>query len=105
MHRVAERIDSPLMNWTSFMQGRGPPPVPAVRAWVADCLAEGFEGAAASLPDTPWLAGEDFTIADIVLGHCLHWAERYQALPEDARLRAYLARVRQRPAYLAADSS
>lgn len=104
-HRVGERIDGPLMNWTTFMQGHGPPPVPEVRAWVADCLAEGFTAVAESLPDTSWLTGEEFTIADIVLGHCLHWAERYQAMPEDGRLRAYLARVRRRPAYLAADSS
>ncbi|SDL46600.1 glutathione S-transferase family protein [Paracoccus chinensis] len=104
-HRVGERIDGPLMNWTTFMQGHGTPPVPEVRTWVADCLAEGFAAVAESLPDTSWVTGEEFTIADIVLGHCLHWAERYQTMPEDARLRAYLARVRRRPAYLAADSS
>lgn len=105
MHRVVERIDGPLMNWTLFMQGIGPAPAPEVRSWMSGCLADGFAAAADRLPGTPWLAGQEFTIADIVLGHCLHWAERYQALPEDARLRAYLARVRQRPAYLVADSS
>ena len=105
MHRVGERIDSPLMHWTLFMQGAGPAPAPQVRDWVADCLSEGFAAAAEALPGTPWLAGEEFTIADIVLGHCLHWAERYQALPEDVRLRDYLGRIRLRPAYLAADSA
>lgn len=105
MHRVTEGIDGPLMHWTLFMQGIGAPPGPEVRAWVGECLRRGFAVAAENLPATPWLAGDQFTIADIVLGHCLHWAERYQALPGDARLQAYLARIRQRPAYLAADSS
>lgn len=105
MHRLVERIDCPLMSWTLFMQGVGPAPAPPVRDWVAGQLATGFAAVAESLPATPWLAGEEFTIADIVLGHCLHWAERYQALPEEARLRDWLARVRRRPAYLAADSA
>lgn len=105
MHQVVECIDCPLMSWTLFMQGIGPAPAPPVRSWMADRLAEGFAAAADRLPGTPWLAGDGFTIADIVLGHCLHWAERYEALPDDARLRGYLARVRQRPAYLAADSA
>ena len=56
-------------------------------------------------PPRPGWPGDGFTIPDIVLGHSLHWPERYQALPEDARLRYWLARVRRRPAYLAADSA
>jgi glutathione S-transferase len=48
----------------------------------------------------PWLAGDDFTFADIAVGYILH---RYYLLPferpETPSLDAYSARLQQRPAY------
>jgi glutathione S-transferase len=55
-------------------------------------LAEG-------LGDRPWILGDEFSGADIVILHCLSWA-RAQDLPtEHENLRAYVKRARQRPAY------
>ncbi|MEO1492256.1 MAG: glutathione S-transferase family protein [Pseudomonadota bacterium] len=52
------------------------------------------------LGDGPWLAGEDFTFADIFTGHLLY---RYQTLVFDKvrtpRLDAYYARLTLRPAF------
>lgn len=51
--------------------------------------------------DGPWLAGRDFTFADILTGHSLF---RYYALPmeraETPSLDAYYARLRERPAFV-----
>ena len=44
-----------------------------------------------------FIAADRFTIADIVLGHCLHWAERYERPVSQPILRDYLARVEARP--------
>ncbi len=48
-----------------------------------------------------WLLGEDFTLADILLGHTLNWAHTFkQPLPE--ALEAYRRRCNERPAMAAA---
>lgn len=53
------------------------------------------------LGDVPWLAGQDFTAADIMTVFCLTTMRRY--LPYDLspypHIRAYLARIGARPAY------
>ncbi|MFN4166114.1 MAG: glutathione S-transferase family protein [Ferrovibrio sp.] len=55
----------------------------------------------ARLADVPWLAGQDFTAADIMTVFCLTTMRHY--LPYDLapypHIRAYLARVGARPAY------
>ena len=49
------------------------------------------------LPESEFLLGEQFTVADILLGHTLLWATRFeQDIP--AKLTAYRDRVTQRPA-------
>ena len=51
------------------------------------------------LGDGPFLCGETMTIADILLTHCLNWAERARfEVPSDA-VRAYWDRVRARAEY------
>ena len=57
------------------------------------------------LAEHEFIAADRFTIADIVLGHCLHWAERYERHVSKPILRDYLARVEARPAYRTADSA
>lgn len=52
--------------------------------------------------DGPYLMGEEFTIADILLGHCLDWATGAKFGPEQPRLKDYLANLHERPAYKAA---
>lgn len=44
----------------------------------------------------PYVMGEQFTAADILIGSALNFARR--AFPEDAAMDAYVARCRQRPA-------
>jgi glutathione S-transferase len=53
------------------------------------------------LENQPYLLGEHFSAADLVLTSCLDWARVYQiALP--AHLQHYHSRIRQRPAYRSA---
>lgn len=55
----------------------------------------------ARLDRTPFICGERFTAADIVLGHNVTWARGYQ-LCQDAIFRQYLSRISKRPAFLQA---
>ncbi|MFN4100581.1 MAG: glutathione S-transferase family protein [Pararhodobacter sp.] len=51
------------------------------------------------LGDGPYLMGEDFTVADIVLGHCLIWARAAKFEISEPVLTEYLQRVTARPAF------
>lgn len=54
------------------------------------------------LAASPYIAGEEFTLADIVMFHCLVWAQSAKLnLPGDASL-AYIERLKQRDAYIRA---
>jgi len=50
---------------------------------------------------TPYICGERFTGADIVIGHNVAWARGYQLCQDDV-FRAYLSRISKRPAFLKA---
>lgn len=50
----------------------------------------------------PWLLGDAFSGADILLATCLAWATLRYQLPLGERLTAYLGRATVRPAYAAA---
>ncbi len=43
--------------------------------------------------------GEDMTVPDIILAHCLGWAEKAEFPPLAPPLAAFLERMRARPAY------
>lgn len=65
-----------------------------------------FDAAMATLADRlgdgPYVMGDEFTVPDLLLGHCAGWAEAAKfALPGGA-VGAYFARVRARPALAAA---
>lgn len=51
------------------------------------------------LGDGPFIAGETFTIADIVLGHIGGWAKAVGFPAPDDRVADYMARVRGRPGW------
>ena len=51
------------------------------------------------LGDGPFLLGETFTIADIVAGHCGGWASVARFPVTSDPFRAYIDRLRARPAY------
>ncbi len=64
-------------------------------------FAKQSQFAVAQLKRTPYLLGEEFSAADLLLMTCLEWAIAYEVelAPELDELRL---RIRQRPAYLAA---
>lgn len=60
---------------------------------------------ACRLGDKPYVMGEDFTVPDLLLGHCGRWAQNGPKwkLPDGA-VADYFARVIDRPAYQRADT-
>lgn len=50
------------------------------------------------LADNPFILGEQFSVADILLGHTLRWAAGFKLKPGSERLEAYLGRLGGRPA-------
>jgi glutathione S-transferase len=59
---------------------------------VMDVLAKATAAA------NPYLMGEQFTAADVVIGSGLRWATMFKLIPERPEFGAYLARLEQRPA-------
>lgn len=52
----------------------------------------------------PWIMGERFTAADVLLGSSTHFLETFGFLPEASPLKAYAERCRARPAFQTAQS-
>lgn len=51
-----------------------------------------------AVPPGPHLLGGRFTTADVVIGSALRWGMFTAAVPEQAELQAYVARLHARPA-------
>lgn len=70
-----------------------------------DAAIDGFNKqvnvASKALSNTPYLLGDHFSAADLVLTTCLDWAHAY-GFDLDPVLRAYRDRIAERPAYRAA---
>lgn len=49
---------------------------------------------------TPWLLGEQFTAADVVIGAQVRWGLQFGTLPKHPALEAYAHRLGQRPALM-----
>jgi glutathione S-transferase len=47
----------------------------------------------------PYLLGDKFTAADVVLGSGLRWGTIFKLLPESGEISAYISRLQQRPAF------
>ncbi|MEP3045344.1 MAG: glutathione S-transferase family protein [Roseibium sp.] len=63
---------------------------------------QGLETLAKRLGDGPYVMGETFTIADIILGHCAGWAVVAKFnLPSEGPVYDYFKRLRARPGYKA----
>jgi len=60
-----------------------------------DVLRQGLE-------QGPWILGERFSAADVLLGTSCQFLLQFKAIPGDARLEAYVERCHARPAYLRA---
>lgn len=68
---------------------------PALRAEFGRNMAR----MADDLGSGPWVMGTAFTLPDIVLAHCLSWAQMAKFPVDPAPLRDHLARAVARPAY------
>ena len=62
-----------------------------------DTMVETWESA---LGDQPWIMGEDFTAADVMLGSSAVFLRMFGMLPESAALEAYADRCAERPAFV-----
>jgi glutathione S-transferase len=57
-----------------------------------------MEVTAKAVAGGPYLMGEQFTAADVVIGSTLRWGMLFKLLPERPEFTAYVARLAQRPA-------
>src|SRR6266581_1173168 len=96
---VIGELEQPL--WTIAKHRFVLPPerrVPAVidtAAWEFSVAAQVLE---AGLGDKPYILGERFSTADILVAHTLGWARAHNMLPESPPLSAYIERTLARPA-------
>lgn len=75
---------------------RKEPPRPGALGWpdvdtVADVIAQ-------ALRPGPYLMGERFTAADVVIGSGVRWTTKFKLLPDRPEFAAYTARLAERPA-------
>lgn len=99
MHLVLDELDAVL--WTAARHSFILPEEHRVSA-VKESLKWEFARNLARLEarlDGPFLMGEDFTIADIICGHCLNWAYSAKFPIESEVVLAYGKRLRARDAY------
>jgi len=53
----------------------------------------------AGLTPGPWILGERFTMADVLVGASVNFMDMFKILPDRAELKAYVERCRARPAF------
>ncbi|MFN3233524.1 MAG: glutathione S-transferase family protein [Alphaproteobacteria bacterium] len=70
--------------------------LPASLGWGS--LQSVLDTIAAGLSPGPWLMGDHFTAADVVIGSDLRWGQMMNLLPENPVLEAYIGRLDERPA-------
>ncbi|MDD5036430.1 MAG: glutathione S-transferase family protein [Methylococcaceae bacterium] len=72
--------------------------VPAVIDTAIKEFAQPLKVLESGLGDQPFILGETFTGADILIAHTLAWAKKYELAPQSERLQAYMDRTLSRPA-------
>lgn len=98
-HRILDEIDSVL--WAAAMHSfilpeeRRVPQVKDTLKWAFEMTAAGIGEAL----ETPFLMGEEMRIPDILLTHCLRWAEIANFPDPGERLTDYKDRMEARPAF------
>ncbi|MEJ8474914.1 glutathione S-transferase family protein [Roseibium algae] len=74
--------------------------VPAVKNVCKIEFAKALKTLEERLGNKPYVMGNTFTIADIIIGHCSGWATSAKFdLPETGTIADYFQRLRERPAY------
>jgi glutathione S-transferase len=124
-HRLAPRVGSPLrgrfLQWVHFAESTAYPPIgiaiwytiyrpdsPAGPEAIADQkgrASEALDFLEEHLGEGPWVLGEAFSGADVMLGFTLSVAQVMGVLGDrHPRIQAYLARLQARPAFQKASS-
>ncbi|MEM5583352.1 MULTISPECIES: glutathione S-transferase family protein [unclassified Roseibium] len=75
---------------------------PAVKEACRFEFAQGLKSLETRLGDGPYVMGDTFTIADIIIGHCSGWAfvAKFD-LPKEGPVHDYFKRLRERPGFKA----
>ena len=81
---------------------REAPPASMSPYGTADTMLETLR---AHLAESPYMAGERFTAADVLWGTALRWMTGFKLLPETSEITAYLQRVSGRPATARAEAA
>jgi glutathione S-transferase len=105
---VTDKLRGPYLKWLFYApsciepamidKAMNRPPVPRSTAGWAD-----YDTVIAVLRDaagnaSPYLLGERFSAADVVIGSSLRWGMQFKLLPELPEFVAYTQRLKQRPA-------
>jgi len=99
-HMILDEFDSVI--WTAARHSFVLPEdkrVPDVKPSLKWELARSEAILVGQMGDGPFLMGQEFTIADILLGHCLDWAIAAKFGITQPRLKEYLSTLHARPAY------
>lgn len=86
----------------AFYETRKPDPDAAVQAAAREEFEARARVIADTLADRPWLLGERFSAADVMIGAVLTWSERIGLVDNLPTLKAYNQRCIARPAFQAA---
>ena len=95
-----EMIDGPL--WVASKNTFAGPEEHRVAAIVPTCRYEwdkGMATLAAHIDGKEFIAGDSFTIPDLVIGHCGGWAQRIEFLIPEGPVADYFDRMRNRQAF------
>ncbi|GLK68344.1 glutathione S-transferase family protein [Hansschlegelia plantiphila] len=76
---------------------RAAPPPPMAIGWPT--FDKALARVLAAVEPGPWLLGETFSAADVMVGALLGWIVSWGKLPEPERFAGYLGRLAARPAY------
>lgn len=105
---VHDPLRGPYLKWLFYApsciepavidKALGRPPAPRTTAGWADYDTVVSILREASAKAAPYLLGEQFTAADVVVGSALRWGTKFKLLPELPEFAGYIARLEQRPA-------
>lgn len=82
------------------LQGDSNPHLKALRPWHVEILARFFPTIDEMLKDQPFVTGEDFTVADILLTCVLRELRKNEVLKKYPNLEKYRRRCEERPAFV-----
>lgn len=102
-HFILDEFDSVL--WTAARHSFVLPPelrLPQIKDSLKWELERSQKALVARMGDGPYLMGDDFTVPDIILTHCIGWAMSAKFDITEDRLNTYNTQVRTRPAFLRA---